>query len=72
VTDNLPWKFHCGLMERFAVAVRYADRFAALIDYNCLPKDRPEVAVKKMVQVPRDPTTFKGYSITNGKNPFTV
>ena len=47
VTDNLPWWFQNDLMERSAVAideklgVRYADRFAAFIDCNCLRTDRP-------------------------------
>ena len=47
VTDNLPWWFQCGRMGRSAVAmeeklgVRYADRFAALIDCNCLRTGRP-------------------------------
>ena len=47
VTDNLQWWFENGLMERSAAAIeeklgaRYADRFAAFIDCNCLRTDRP-------------------------------
>ena len=47
MTDNLPWWFQNDLMERSAVAIdeklgfRYADRFAAFIDCNCLRTDRP-------------------------------
>ena len=47
VTDNLQWWFDNGLMERSAAAIeeklgaRYADRFAAFIDCNCLRTDRP-------------------------------
>jgi len=69
VTDNLPWWFQCGLMERSAVAidgklgVRYGDHFSAFIEIVivCVRIGREE-AFKKMIQVPRGGLlTFKGY-----------